>query len=579
MRMITGGFSLEHEDLGSVNYPKQRFADPVRVGIFFFGFPPEGEETFPATRAEEKEDRATGLTTDIYFEGGPPMSREIKSSIARLHCNLGHAPKQEIIRILAAADKLDSKILSGLDALRCGSCIRLSKTVKPPTSSTSTTVKYSGAFGDHLQADIIFVRLLTGEACPVLGMICMSTNYQAAKVLQSRSPDHVLSVMQEIWYRPLGLPISITVDADTAFLSATQAWHNHMGIEYDIIPTEEAWRLGKVGRRNALLRTLCERLIDQNAAFQKKQLDEILVAALFSLNSSTYQYGRSPYQAVFGRVPRPIGDLISDNKGLLISPQLHPEQRSLQPELLRAEALSALAQFSASQTVKRAVLRKTRNQKDLHHLQPGQTVAFWRMQGRSRQHKKGSWNLARFLAFDPDRKSCWVQLGKTSWRIGTTQLRAAAGWENWTPSDEDIKLIKDAENNIARGLWLDETGAPPADEDAMNVDEEIFNFRHSAIAQPPLQDASMNLDEEAEPPDGPVDDYEMAEAPADPFHQMTQASDAEAAMQPYNMATLPQAPQPRQSTSSNIHLQQQQLNIHQQQQHEPAQLRPTTNHR
>ena len=79
MRMITGGFSLEHEDLGSVNYPKQRFADPVRVGIFFFGFPPEGEETFPATRAEEKEDRATGLTTDIYFEGGPPMSREIKS--------------------------------------------------------------------------------------------------------------------------------------------------------------------------------------------------------------------------------------------------------------------------------------------------------------------------------------------------------------------------------------------------------------------------------------------------------------------------------------------------------------------
>ena len=579
--MITGGFSLEHEDLGSVNYPKQRFADPVRVGIFFFGFPPEGEETFPATRAEEKEDRATGVTTDIYFEGGPPMSREIKSAIARLHCNLGHAPKQEIIRILAAADKLDSKILSGLDALRCGSCIRLSKTVKPPTFSTSTTVKYSGAFGDHLQADIIFVRLLTGEACPVLGMICMSTNYQAAKVLQSRSPDHVLSVMQEIWYRPLGLPISITVDADTAFLSATQAWHNHMGIEYDIIPTEEAWRLGKVGRRNALLRTLCERLIDQNAAFQKKQLDEILVAALFSLNSSTYQYGRSPYQAVFGRVPRPIVDLISDNKALLISPQLHPEQQSLQPELLRAEALSALAQFSASQAVKRAVLRKTRNQNDLHHLQPGQTVAFWRMQGRSRQHKKGFWNLARFLAFDPDRKSCWVQLGKTSWRIGTTQLRAAAGWENWTPSDEDIKLIKDAENNIARGLWLDETGAPPADEDAMNVDEEIFNFRHSARAQPPLQDASMNLDEEAEPPDGPVDDYEMAEAPADPFHQMAQASDAEGAMQPYNMATLPQAPQPGQSTSSNIHLQQQQLNIHQQQQqqHEPAQLRPTTSHR
>ena len=73
MRMTTNGFSLEHEDLGSVSYPKQRFVDPVRVGIFFYGFSPEDEEMFPTTRAEEKEDRVTGVTTDIYFEGGPPM--------------------------------------------------------------------------------------------------------------------------------------------------------------------------------------------------------------------------------------------------------------------------------------------------------------------------------------------------------------------------------------------------------------------------------------------------------------------------------------------------------------------------
>ena len=42
-----------------------------------------------------------------------------------------------------------------------------------------------------------------------------------------------------------------------------------MGIEYDIIPTEEAWRLGKIGKRNALMRTLAERLIDQNAALER----------------------------------------------------------------------------------------------------------------------------------------------------------------------------------------------------------------------------------------------------------------------------------------------------------------------
>ena len=81
------------------------------------------------------------------------------------------------------------------------------------------------------------------------------------------------------------------------------------------------------------------------------------------------------------------------------------------------------------------------------------------MSGKSRQHKKGSWNLARFLAYDPDRKSCWIQLGKTSLRVGTTQLRPASGWEAWTPSDSDLKLIREAENNFAAGLWLDETAA------------------------------------------------------------------------------------------------------------------------
>ena len=336
LRTMPGAFRLEHEDENSVKYPQQRFTESIRVGIFFYGFAGEEEEEKKYDEAAEaggQSKRVIGVSTDITFEGGPPMSPEMQASVARLHCNLGHPPKQEIVRILAAAGKLDSKILAALDALRCGSCIRMSKTVKPTTSSTSASVKYSGAFGDHLQSDIIFIRLLTGEAVPVLGMICMSTNYHAAAVLDSRVPDHVLNKMIEIWYKPLGLPVSITVDADTCYQAKNQAWHQNLGIEYDIIPTEEAWRLGKIGKRNALMRTLAERLIDQNAAVTRRQLDEILVAVVFSMNSSTYTYGRSPYQAVFGRIPRPVGDILSDSKALTIStqpPTRNPSCRSSQ---------------------------------------------------------------------------------------------------------------------------------------------------------------------------------------------------------------------------------------------------------
>ena len=276
-RDASGRFAIEHEDLTSVPYPKQKFINPVRVAIFFYGEAPEE----PAERLQFDDDReipttakVAGLNTDIHFEGGPPMSREMRSSLARLHCNLGHAPKTEIIRILAAAGKLDSKILAGLDALRCGTCKRLTKPTKPPTSSTASASRYAGAFGEHLQADIIYIRLLDGYACPVLGMVCMSTNYHAAKTLQNRSPEHLLEVMQEIWYRPLGLPISITVDSDTAFYGVNEQWHQQIGVEFDIIPAEEAHKLGKIGRRNALMRTLSERLIDQNGATNKDQTQQ-----------------------------------------------------------------------------------------------------------------------------------------------------------------------------------------------------------------------------------------------------------------------------------------------------------------
>ena len=109
-----------------------------------------------------------------------------------------------------------------------------------------------------------------------------------------------------------------------------------------MIEAEEPWKLGKIGRRNALLRTLAERLGDEHGVSTVDGLNDVLIAAIFALNSSTFTYGRSPYQAVIGRVPRPVGDIISDPRGLAITNEDHDP--ALRPELLRAEAITALMQ-------------------------------------------------------------------------------------------------------------------------------------------------------------------------------------------------------------------------------------------
>ena len=537
---------VEEEDLSSVNYPKQRFTHAVRVGIFVFGNAPDDEDEVELREGPPDVEKETfrSLGTEIWFEG-VKIPRQLQHSIARLHCNLGHPPKAEIVRILAAAGTLNATVMTALDGLRCGSCQRLSKPTKPPTSSTSV-VTNNGFFGDHLQTDIIFVRILTGEAVPVLGICCVNTNFHAAGVIANRYPETILEKLKEIWYRPFGLPLSITPDADTAYLGACQDWHVRMGIDYRVIPTEEAWKLGKIGRRNALVRTLAERLVDQHGIGSRPQLDDILVAVLYSINSSTYSYGRSPYQAVFGRLPRPVGDLISDHHALSMTNLDHDP--ALRPELLRAEAVTALMQISSSQAVRRALLRKTRNKTDLSQLQPGQTVAYWRSQGRSRQHKKGSWCLGRFLAFDPDKKSCWLQVGKTSVRVSVSQLRTATGWENWTPSKEDIQLLRDAQKSVAQGLWMDETGQHPTEEEAMNVDQELFDFRPHKAAR---HEADIDLIDDEETPYLELP-HQLPPSVPQQLHQQPETP----VLEPYNLATLPPPAAQRQELNFPAQLQQ-----------------------
>ena len=226
-------------------------------------------------------------------------------------------------------------------------------------------------------------------------------------------------------------------------------FHMRHGIIHDVIPAEAHHRLGKIERRNALLRSITERLVDERGIADKESLDQCLIAATHTINSCTFTHGRSPYQAVFGKIPRPIGDLISDPLSLVIS----PDQRLLRPEVLRADAMKALAEHSASCSIRRALLRKTRHQQDLQGLQPGQAVAFWRWSAGGR--------VRRFISHDPDGKSIWVQVNTTTVKVANNQVRLACGWEEWTPSPEDIAMLKDAEANIRQDLWEDGREEPP----------------------------------------------------------------------------------------------------------------------
>ena len=183
--------------------------------------------------------------------------------------------------------------------------------------------------------------------------------------------------------------------------------------------------------------------------------------------------------AVFGQIPRVPGGLLQDDRSLCYKPE--QTDNFTRPEILRAEAVKALAEINASAALRRALLRKTATtiRRD---LLPGQPCAFWRWQnprGRATR-KRGGWTMARFLSYDPDLKSAWVHSGTTTMQVAVKQVRAACGFESWTPDKADIDLLHDAARNIREDMWEDHRAA------GHDPEEDSYDFEFPTELALPL---------------------------------------------------------------------------------------------
>ena len=456
--------SLEWEDLSNVTFPKQRFGKPVNAAIFFFGLAdPDKPPSAPAGREADADDPEArlpvpGLRTDITFPNAPKtLPKEVKASVARLHINTGHANNKELTRLLAAHGSINGPTLTALEHMVCGSCER---TKPPPAPRPASIPHFMGQFGDRVQMDVVYVRDLSGTNHPLLGIADLATSLHQAVRLYSRASAHVVDQFRKCWLMPFGYPLVCEVDADGAFEGEFRLHMEEAGVHLVVIPPEAHWRIGTIERKNSVLRTIIERLIDENAVTSGEALDWAIVAAVQATNSTIGSKGRSPYQAVFGRLPRFPGDLFGDDPALAVA------DNQLLAEELRCQALRVIDEMGASQIIWRALLRKTKPNKDeSKNILPGSLAAYWRWTKRSSGKKRGGYVLGRLLLHDSDGKSAWMQAGSTTVQVTYEQLRPAYGLESWTPSMNDIRALKNCEKTLAAGMWEDHRGpGPPEDE-------------------------------------------------------------------------------------------------------------------
>ena len=177
---------------------------------------------------------------------------------------------------------------------------------------------------------------------------------------------------------------------------------------------------------------------------------------------------------VFGRVPRVPGELLTSDTSLIENEETQKfGERYVTSEIIRAEAIKAVAEFQVDAEIKRAIFRRAvKLRPDGIDLMPGQPVAFWRENIRNRGTRRGGYVLGNFIAYDPrSSASAWVESGGRLRLVSREQLRAAAGFEQWTPTQADVESLRRAERQLREGRGQDERDLPPepADELGMNI--------------------------------------------------------------------------------------------------------------
>ena len=466
--------AVEVEKLDEMQFPRQRFNKPVRIGIFVYGHPrPE-----PGLEQHEEQPQHVpaimpGLPTDIDFPGvSAGITQEVRSAVARLHLNMGHPSKEELCRMMAQQGSIPDAAFECARKLRCATCERL----RPPQAPrpSTTTKPFMGQFGDEIQMDVVYCRTLNSTTIMILGAVDRATGFHQAALLPDRNASTTFETFEQMWLKPYGLPLRVTCDPDTSFKGDFQLRLQALGVSVEHCPPEAHYVIGAVERRNAVFRLILEKLIDQFGAQEVDQCPTLIMAACHALNSGIRTHGRSAYQAVFGREPRLPDSVFNDPMTLSSSTpiaQMENYDPTFKAEVIRAEALKTLHDLDTSQHLRRALLRKTRATR-VADLLPGQKCAFWRWQRRGPK-KRGSWIIGRFLSWDPSYvgKQAWIRTGSTTTLVTAEQLRAAFGFEQWSPDEQDVQALKDASSSFNRQI-MDERGPQPTEQELHPLPED-----------------------------------------------------------------------------------------------------------
>ena len=470
-----------------------RFDTPVAYGLLIYGEAPSSSYDPEENKKPEQpsKPRASSSATpemshlepeeqrmphqpgakDITFPGlhqGVP--RWMLSVLMRMHVNLGHPGKEALVRHLAQAGASGEALLAAKH-LHCRVCER----TKAPSTARPSKVFQARRFGDRLMLDLVFVRDVTSHLHTFLSQVDDGTTYHVMDLLTSRTSEEVAQMLSRGWFKYFGFPDEMLLDAE----GAMRGWDFEVmcaqaGIKVRFVPPDAHYQIGKAERHGQAAKHIMKRLVSQFAVTTADEMQQIANMACFAKNTMARRSGASPCQWVYGRAPKVPTALLSEPDAIEAKQVISDSETLRRIEEQRLQAMLQYLQFEHSEALRKAVLRKSRPWRG--PVEVGARVAYFRQksqldgEGTAEGYRQGI-----VIGIDPSPTgSIWVRNNRGRLvQVAREQLRGVEGEELWTPSMEDLKMLRSAEEDLSKkfaGAHDQRGPAPREHEDRLILD-------------------------------------------------------------------------------------------------------------
>ena len=352
----------------------------------------------------------------------PPV---VKSSLKKLHSNLGHPSKADMQRFLRAGG-VDQEMIDAVDWLRCSSC---AQSARPRSHRTCRIPPCDIQFNDQVLLDCCQIKDVHGKGFWFLCMLDRATMYHTIDLMDNHTPESLLRAFRSSWKNAFGPPKEITIDQERGFIGPefSEPLHDECTVVTSI-GGQAHWQHGKIERHIGILKEMVVRVVKANQVAGPEKLQLACRECTRAKNSLIREHGFSPEQLVFGQEVRREGELWANGEPVAYHPGVGDRGHHLALVMrTRLAARKAFVEAQAQDMLHRTVRNRTRAWKE---PKIGDLCFFYRENRKTKDKGVVSgWVGPAQVVGLQGNGNIWVTMGGRCYLVAQEMCREAVGEE------------------------------------------------------------------------------------------------------------------------------------------------------